>query len=185
MLLFALTGCAAGPAEAEPAPPAPIQEEAPPAERTVFDGGAAVASITSCDQVEAVFGTYIAGLDPVESNSVDEWGAYCQWETPEGAVDLLEIRSVGVQVSPQEGGEAPPLDLLEQMDGFSRIDDAAIARHGGLAYSLTAEIAVAAVTVTTVWLPGAEVTVTGGKWGEHPALDGPAAVAATVQLLGL
>ena len=69
--------------------------------------------------------------------------------------------------------------------GLTVISDADIESAGGIAYTLEQEIAVAAVSVTTVSLPEVSVTVTGGRWADRPALDGPAAVAVAKELIGI
>lgn len=148
------------------------------------DGGGALARIANCDVVEAAVAPYIQSLVPMEGNVVDEWGVSCRWEMAEGETDWDNNRSVGVGIA-AEPTEKPDVALLaDASDSLTALDDAWVAQQGGVAYTLTMETSVAAAIVTTVWLPYAEVTVSGGKWGDHPPLDGPAAVQVVSSLLG-
>ena len=141
--------------------------------------------VGSCDQVAGVVGPYIEALVLTEGSTVDEWGVSCTWEPAEDETDLANNRSVSVGiVDNEEGATAPDTTLLAKQKGFSDVTDAWVEQEGGTAYSLTLEIAVAAATVTTVWLPDHEVTVTGGTWADHPSLDGPAAVEVARRLVG-
>ena len=182
--LLLLTGCASAvPTAKDTAADAVV--DAPSDEDQSNDApDDAVARIGSCDTVEAVVAPYIQNLVAMESNVVDEWGVSCQWEMAEGETDWANNRSVSVGISP-EPLEKPDLALLtDASDAITAVDDAWVAQQDGVAYTMTMETAVATAIVTTVWLPYAEITVTGGKWGDHPALDGPAAVQVAKALLG-
>ncbi|WP_433611508.1 hypothetical protein [Prescottella agglutinans] len=159
------------------------------AEIAIADGGTAGASgaevlarFTSCDDVAPAVAQYIAGLQENESNVVDEYGVSCNWETPDGATDLSQIRSVEVLVEPGTG-EVPTVQDLET-GKLVVLPDTDLERAGAVAYTLPVTTAVAGVTVTTVVTPDVKVTITGGQWDDVPSLDGPAAVAAAKELIG-
>lgn len=136
-----------------------------------------------CAAVEAAVTPYIEGLVPRDDNGADEYGTLCGWESPEGTIDLDDIRSVEVSISPDP---APPLSAAElEAVGLIPIPDAAVEAAGGIAYTAGMTVPVAGVIVTTVTLPDVELTVTGGQWADRPALDGPAAVDVAARLLGL
>lgn len=149
-----------------------------PAEETATGPGQfSIAHITSCDQVASAVAPYIEGLAPVESNVVDEWGISCSWEAAEGETDFANNRSVEVGIAPLEpDAEKPDPAFVEAMDGGSVVEDGWVESSGGIAYSLDMATAVVGVSSTTVWLPGIEAHITGGKWEGMPALDGPAAL---------
>lgn len=140
-----------------------------------------LARFSSCADIEPYVADYIDGLQAGAVSEAGENGAYCQWESP--ATDLDAIRTVGVILEPGTG----TVYSAEQMggSGLTVISDADIESAGGIAYTLEQEIAVAAVSVTTVSLPEVSVTVTGGRWADRPALDGPAAVAVAKELIGI
>ncbi|MFS0712819.1 hypothetical protein ABC195_02970 [Microbacterium sp. 2P01SA-2] len=147
------------------------------------DGGTRAFASPDCAAVEAVVAPYIDGLVAREDNGSDEYGTLCGWEAPEGTIDLDDIRSVEVSISPDP---APPLSAADlETVGFTPIPDAAVEAAGGIAYTSGLTVPVAAVIVTTVTLPDVEVIVTGGQWADQPALDGPAAVDVAARLLGL
>lgn len=146
-------------------------------------GAEILAGFSSCDDVAPAVALYIEGLDPSPSNSVDEWGVNCEWETPDTATSLDEIRSVEIVIAPGTG-EVPTPEILEAGD-LEVIPDAALESAGGIAYTMSEAIAVAAVSVTRIELPEVSVSITGGQWGDYPSLDAPAAVIVTKELLGL
>lgn len=138
---------------------------------------------SSCDDVAPAVAPYIEGLILQPSSTVDEFGVLCLWETPDSATSLAEIRSVEIVVAPSAGPVPTASDL--GAGGLVPVPDAAVEEAGGIAYTLDEAIAVAAVSVTHVQLPDVEVSISGGRWGDAPALDAPAAVAVAKQLLGL
>ncbi|RDI24022.1 hypothetical protein DEU38_11199 [Rhodococcus sp. AG1013] len=184
VLLLAAAVSACGSDDADPAAP-----EVVPDEVAVADEGAAsaagaevLARFTSCDDVSPAVAQYIAGLQESSSNAVDEYGAICNWETPDGATSLSEIRGVEVLIEPGTG-EVPTVQDLEAGQ-LVVLPDAELAKAGGVAYTLPVTTAVAGVIVTTVATPDVKVTITGGQWDDMPSLDGPAAVSAAKQLIG-
>ena len=88
------------------------------------------------------------------------------------AVELEHTRIERLRQSILEPGTGTVYSA-EQMggSGLTVISDADIESAGGIAYTLEQEIAVAAVSVTTVSLPEVSVTVTGGRWADRPALE--------------
>ncbi|QIM16723.1 hypothetical protein G7067_10420 [Leucobacter insecticola] len=84
---------------------------------------------------------------------------------------------MSVGLTPVEAGaEVPDLGLVMQMEGCSVISDSWVESNGGVAYTCTPETAVAGVTVTTVWLPGVEISTGGAQVAGYPALDAAAAL---------
>ncbi|MBM4631607.1 hypothetical protein GS482_16070 [Rhodococcus hoagii] len=146
-------------------------------------GADVLARFSSCGDVAPAVAQYIAGLQESPSNAADEYGVICNWETPEGATSLSEIRSVEVLIEPGTG-EVPAVSDLEA-GKLSVLPDASIEKAGGVAYTLPMTTAVAGVIVTTVETPDVKVTITGGQWDDMPSLDGPAAAAAAKQLIGI
>ncbi|BCN53449.1 hypothetical protein [Prescottella equi] len=184
VLAAALSAC--GSDDAETASPATTEA----AVGTVAGGDGARASgadvlarFSTCGDVAPVVAQYIAGLQEDPSNAADEYGVICNWETPEGATSLSEIRSVEVLIEPGTG-EVPAKGDLEA-GKLSVLPDTAIEKAGGVAYTLPMTTAVAGVIVTTVETPEVKVTITGGQWDDMPSLDAPAAVSAAKQLIGL
>lgn len=180
--LLLLTGCAGA---APQSPPDAFDEDGlpVPAEEATIEGSP-LEAITSCDQVEAAVAPYIDGLVPDPGNTVDEWGVSCTWEMAEDETDFANNRSVKVGIGAvAEGTPKPDASGIADMEGGSVLEDAWVSERDGVAFSLTMGTAVAGVTVTTVWLPGAEAMITGGTWGDLPALDGPAAIEVVKTLL--
>jgi len=140
-----------------------------------------LARFSSCADIEPYVADYIDGLQAGAASEAGENGAYCQWESPATGFDA--IRTVGVILEPGTG----TVYSADQMggSGLTVISDADIEKAGGIAYTLEQEIAVASVAVTTVTLPEVSVTITGGKWADRPALDGPASVAVAKELIGI
>ncbi|WFR71748.1 hypothetical protein P9209_23805 [Prescottella defluvii] len=141
------------------------------------------ARFSSCEDVAPAVAKYIAGLQESPSNAVDEYGAICNWETPDGATSLSEIRGVEVLIEPGTG-EVPAVSDLEA-GKLAVLPDAALEKAGGVAYTLPVSTAVAGVIVTRVETPDVTVSITGGQWNDMPSLDGPAAVSAAKQLIGI
>jgi len=146
-------------------------------------GADVLARFSSCGDVAPAVAQYIAGLQESPSNAADEYGVICNWETPDGATSLSEIRSVEVMIEPGTG-EVPAVSDLEA-GKLSVLPDAAIEKAGGVAYTLPMTTAVAGVIVTLVETPEVKVTITGGQWDDMPSLDAPAAVSAAKQLIGI
>ena len=146
---------------------------------------AAFESITSCDQIAAVVAPYIEGLELDEEGSgPNDYGIGCYWVPPEDIDDFSMIRAIDIQLEDAAGSAEPDLSLFLDMDGASVHEDPWLEEQGGVAYSLALGTSVAGATAITVWLPDVEVTIGGGQWGDYPALDGPAAIEVTRQLLG-
>lgn len=146
-------------------------------------GADILARFSSCEDVAPAVAQYIAGLQESPSNAVDEYGAICNWETPDGATSLSEIRGVEVLIEPGTG-EVPAVSDLEA-GKLVVLPDAALEKAGGVAYTLPVSTAVAGVIVTRVETPDVAVSITGGQWDDMPSLDGPAAVSAAKQLIGV
>ncbi len=188
MIPFALTSALLLSACSAQDPEPPGEDTSVGGEAMSVDGGPDVSDvfdrIGSCDTVATHVAPYIEGLVPLETNAVDEYGAYCQWEAPEGIADLGDLASVEVSIVPSETSEVEDPDIIEQA-GLTLIPDDALDAAGGIAYGLDGETAVAAVTVTSVRVPGINIDITGGQWGDRPALDGPAAVGVAKGILGI
>lgn len=194
LLAAALVGCSGGgeqtatpePAVSatEPAAAEPAADEAPAADDA--SAGEPLAHLSGCEDVEALVAPFVEGIELTPDSTVDEWGVSCSWETPQDATELAEIRSVSVSAVTQEPGAVAPdvAAMRELMEEMTELEDPWLTERGGVAYSMTMDTAVAAVVVTTVWLPEVEVTVSGGQWAQHPALDGRASLEVTKQLLG-
>ncbi|NKR25176.1 hypothetical protein GS479_07265 [Rhodococcus hoagii] len=146
-------------------------------------GADVLARFSSCGDVAPAVAQYIAGLQESPSNAADKYGVICNWETPEGATSLSEIRSVEVLIEPGTG-EVPAVGALEA-GGLVLMPDFALEKVNGVAYTLPVTTAVAGVIVTKVQTPEVEVTITGGQWDDMPSLDAPAAVSAAKQLIGI
>ncbi|GAB2636530.1 hypothetical protein GCM10027068_15150 [Prescottella soli] len=145
-------------------------------------GAHALTRFTSCSDVAPAVAPYIAGLQESPSNAVDEYGVLCNWEIPDGATDLSEIRVVEVLIEPGTGEVSAVRDL--EAGKLVVLPDAELEKAGGVAYTLPVTTAVAGVIVTTVETPDVKVTITGGQWDDMPSLDGPAAVSAAKELIG-
>ncbi|MFE4499227.1 hypothetical protein ACFRFQ_05155 [Rhodococcus sp. NPDC056743] len=142
-----------------------------------------LAGFSSCDDVSPAVAQYIVGLQEAPSNAVDEYGVLCNWETPDGATDLSQVRGVEVLIEPGIG-QVPEMRDLEA-GGLVILPDAVIEDSGGVAYTFPVATSVVGVVVTTIETPDVKVTITGGQWDDMPALDGPAAVSAAKQLMGV
>ncbi|WP_156762015.1 hypothetical protein [Microbacterium karelineae] len=137
-----------------------------------------------CDAVEPHVEPYVEGLEVVDGGDVGAYGVWCSWELPEDADvnNLGEIRSVEVSL---ESGNPEVIEEEYLVDLFDIITDDSLERADGIAYTTTAESSVAGVIVTTVEIPYVEVSITGGQWGDHPSLDGAAALEVAKDLLGV
>lgn len=141
------------------------------------------AQFSSCDDVEPAVASYIDGLVANPANGVDEYSVHCLWETPDTVTSLSDIRSVQVMIEPNSD-EVLDAATLEAV-GLEVVSDSAIEAAGGRVHTMSQEIAVAAATVTSVELPEVKVTISGGRWENHPSLDAAASITAAKQLLGL
>ncbi|RVW08340.1 hypothetical protein EGT67_17225 [Prescottella agglutinans] len=183
LLAAAVTACGSSDDADAPAPDVTADAVAVADEDAASASGAEVlARFSSCDDVAPAVAQYIAGLQEGESNAVDEYGVICNWDTPDGATDLSEVRGVEVLIEPGTG-EVPTVQDLEA-GKLVVLPDADLERIGGVAYTLPVTTAVAGVIVTRVETPDVSVSITGGQWADMPSLDGPAAVSAAKVLIG-
>lgn len=185
--LLLLTGCAAAeptPDDAAPDDTAAVDQNNPDDTGDTPSNGDAIAHITSCAAVASAVQPYIQGLVEQDGNVVDEWGVSCGWTTAEGETDWANVREVGVGISPEPTDKPDAVALAELDPNITPLDDAWVAAEGGVAFTMSMGTAVAGATATTIWLPYAEVKISGGTWGDFPALDGAAAVQVAKQLLG-
>jgi len=136
------------------------------------DGEFSFSNIKSCDEMEPFLNVWIDGLTPYDWNTVSSTEIHCGWDTSAGNVAPDEARSIEVNLVQQS--ELPDYSLLEKMKGYERLDDAWVAENGGVAFAMTIDIGISAAIGTTIWVPGVEVTVSGGRWANLPELDGPA-----------
>ena len=181
-----LVGCSgAGPNSADSAPAdtsdAAQQAKQPATGPAAGRGEFSFAHLNSCDDVQKYVDTWTATLQPYDWNSASETDISCGWDTPPEEVTPENARSIEVRL--MQSSERPDLSMLEDMPGFAWIEDDWLAEHDGLAFSMTVDIGLSAVIGTTVWVPGAEVTVSGGRWADLPELDGPAGLQVAKQLL--
>lgn len=184
-LLFAaaVSACGSSDDADTSAPDATVEAVAVTDEGATGGSGADVlARFSSCDDVAPAVAQYIAGLQEDESNAADEYGVICNWETPDGATDLSQVRGVEVLIEPGTG-EVPTVQDLEA-GKLVVLPDADLERIGGVAYTLPVTTAVVGVIVTRVETPDVRVSITGGQWDDMPSLDGPAAVSAAKVLIG-
>ena len=188
-ILTLVTGCAGGAA----APGAGTDGTAGTASTAPEPGGNAgdanaegtrfsIDHLTSCEQVAPMVATYIDGLAAYD-DEVNEWGVYCRWDMAEGETDFANNRSVSVTLTPLGADEVQPDTSVVVRTGGEVIDDAWLAARGGVAYSTGVMTSVAGAVSTTVWLPGVEAMIGGGRWAEMPSLDGPAAIEAVKGLV--
>lgn len=174
-----LTACApsATPEEVEVAPP--TEEEQSGAESS--SDGLSFAHIASCDDVKPFVATWTEGFVPYEWNSVSDSAIQCGWNSPPEETNLDNIRSVEVNLTQLD--ERPDYSPLEGLGGFASISDDWVDAQEGLAYAMTVDIGLSAVIGTTVWVPGVEATVSGGRWANLPELGAPAALEVVKALL--
>lgn len=125
--------------------------------------------------------TWVEGLNPYDWNSVSETDIHCGWETPPEDVTPDNARSVEVRFAAIS--EQPDYSPLEGMAGFERVSDEWVTVNNGDAFTMTVDIGISAVIGTTIWVPGVEVTVSGGRWAGLPELDGPAGLEIAKQIL--
>ncbi|MCK0093137.1 hypothetical protein MWU77_20380 [Rhodococcus sp. F64268] len=138
---------------------------------------------SSCDDVSPAVDQYITGLDADPDNGSSDYGVYCTWTTPEAATSFDDIRTVEVMIETGNGAVSDPSVLGTA--GLEVLSDSTVESNGGVAYTMNMGTGVAGITVTTVEFPDVRVSITGGQWADFPSLDGPAAVAAATELLGL
>ncbi len=179
-LAFSLLGCSA-PAEQHDTPAPTEDTSKAPAEQTSADGDFSFAHIKSCDDVEPFVATWVEGLNPYDWNSVSETDIHCGWDTPPEDVTPDNARSVEVRFAAIS--ERPDYSPLEGMAGFERVSDEWVTANNGDAFTMTVDIGISAVIGTTIWVPGVEVTVSGGRWANLPELDGPAGLEIAKQIL--
>ena len=183
LLAAAVSACGSGDTDMSAPEPAVPETAASGDGASGASGSGVLARFTSCDDVAPAVAQYIEGLQEGASNMVSEYGVICEWETPDGATDLRQIRTVEVVVEPRSGEVSAAGDL--GAGGLVVVPDAGLEQAGGIAYTLNMSTSVVGVIVTTVETPDVKVTISGGKWDDVPALDGPAAVSAAKELLGL
>lgn len=176
-----LVGCSA-PALSEDTPDAPSVSEQPSANTNDSNGEFSFAHITSCEDVKPFVATWTEGFVPYEWNNVSEDVIQCGWNTPAEEITPENARSIEVNFT--KVSERPDYSVLESMDSYQAISDDWVSKHDGQAYTMTVDIGLSAVIGTTVWVPGVEVTVSGGRWANLPELDGTAALEVAKQVLG-
>ena len=179
-LAFSLLGCSA-PADQHDTPAPAEDTSKAPAEQTSADGDFSFAHIKSCDDVEPFVATWVEGLNPYDWNSVSETDIHCGWDTPPEDVTPDNARSVEVRFAAIS--ERPDYSPLEGMAGFERVSDEWVTANNGDAFTMTVDIGISAVIGTTIWVPGVEVAVSGGRWANLPELDGPAGLEIAKQIL--
>ncbi|MBC9943537.1 hypothetical protein ICL81_03210 [Leucobacter sp. cx-328] len=145
------------------------------------DGTFSIEKITSCDQVAEAVAPYIEGLVPLEGSNVSSTSVYCSWGSGEAGTDLSDIRGVDVTLTPTP--EQPDFSMLLDMKGTEALADPWVAEQGGTAFAHTVDIGLVVTIGTTVWVPGVEVSIAGGKWDGVPSLDGPAGIEVAKALL--
>lgn len=170
------------PASEGAASESPQQSSAPEANAQGFS----LSHIQSCDPVEKLMAPYISGLVADPDNTVDEWGVSCRWTMAEGETNLENAREVEIVMQPAEAdAEKPMTEALAGVDGFALVEDPWLEANGGVAYSIEIGAGNASAIGSTVWVPGVEAVVGGGKWGDMPALDGAVAVNIVRELLAV
>lgn len=182
--LLLLTSCSDSAASDSPNTDSAVVDTVAADENQAGSDSGRLAHLTDCSRVETAVSPFIDGLVPDEQNTVDEWGVSCRWDMAENETNWENNRSVSVGISPEPNEKPDVAQLAEFAEGIAQIEDSWVAEQGGVAYTMGTTTSVAAAIVTTVWLPYAEVTIAGGKWGDYPALDGAAAVQIAQQLLG-
>lgn len=185
---FVLTGCSSAPTSPNEPVSAPETTESAPTESTpaepAADGLFRIDHITSCDQVAATVAPYIEGLVLQPSSTVDEWGVSCTWDMAEGETDWANNRSIDVSLTQFEEAEtAPDPSYVTSLEGGAIHEDPWLTANGGVATSVTMGVSVAGAVAISVWVPGVEAHISGGQWGDFPALDGPAAISVVQALV--
>lgn len=174
-----LSGCAGA---QEDTLETPVATEHPPVTNDSSSDEISLSKITSCDDIKPFVETWTEGFEPYEWNNVSEDVIQCGWNTPPEEVTPDNARSVEVNLT--RLGERPDYSPLAGMSGYEAISDDWVAANDGQAYTMTVDIGLSAVIATTVWVPGVEVTVSGGRWANLPELDGAAALGVAKQILG-
>lgn len=131
-----------------------------------------IGHITACDQVEPFVAQWLGGLVPSDISFIDESTVHCAWASPPGEANLNEARTIEVELVASP--ERPDYSLLTGMKGYEGISDSWVDAQGGQAFALTIDIGLSVAIGTTVWVPGVEATVSGGKWANVPPLDAAA-----------
>ena len=178
-----LGGCASTAAE-EPATDAPAAQEEQPQDAQKSDtaqpGEFSFAEITSCDQVQPYVATWTGGMVVSDITSVSATEVHCAWMTPP-ETPVEDARSVEVLF--KQAPERPDYSVLAEMTGYESLSDAWVAEQGGEAFALTIDIGLSAIIGTTVWVPGVELSISGGKWAGLPDLDATAGLEIAQQIL--
>lgn len=140
--------------------------------------------ITSCDQVAALTQGLTDELVLTEDSGIDEYGVWCSWDDPEPE-DFASIRSVEIIGEPydQTGAILTPSELAPT--NLEHIPDGAIESAGGIAYTASAQTAVATVLNVSVTVPDARISVGGGGWGPDPHISRDLAVTIAKAMLRL
>ncbi len=172
-----LTGCSATDAKETS-----VAEEQTSANQDNSSDEFSFADIKSCDDIKPFVETWTEGFVPYDWNNVSEDAVQCGWNTPPEEVTPENARSIEVNLS--KVTERPDYSPLENMGGYEAISDDWVKENGGQAYSMTVDIGLSAVIGTTIWVPGVEVTVSGGRWENLPELDGAAALEVAKMILG-
>lgn len=178
---FTLIGCAAAPQPADP--PNAAEEPANPStpDPKAASEGFSFSHIKSCADVEPFLTAWIADLEPYDWNSASDAEVVCGWSNPPEEVTPETARSVEVKLS--QVSERPDFSMLESMQGFAWVDDAWVSENDGAAFTMTVDLDISAVIGSTIWVPGVEVTVSGGRWANLPELDGAASLEIAKQIL--
>lgn len=135
-------------------------------------GTFSIRDVTTCDQVEPFVAQWLGGLVPSDISFIDESTVHCAWTSPPGEADLNEARTIEIELVASP--ERPDYSLLTGMKGYEGISDSWVDTRGGQAFALTIDIGLSVAIGTTVWVPGVEATVSGGKWANVPPLDAAA-----------
>lgn len=175
-----LSSCASSPAPSETDSSAQSSEQ-PSTDTQGSHEGFSFSHITSCDDIEPFVGTWIDGLEQYEWNTASDTEVVCGWSNPPETVTPETARSVEVKLS--QISERPDFSPLESMQGFEWVSDEWVTKNDGEAFTMTVDIDISAVIGTTIWVPGVEVTVSGGRWANLPELDGAASLKIAKEIL--
>ncbi|WP_052460417.1 hypothetical protein [Microbacterium gorillae] len=181
-LVLALVGCSAGPtavpAAPQPAEPAPA-EKVPAGVELDEEGYVVFTLIDSCDDVAAVVGPLIEGLEPEERNFVDERGASCEWHT---TLESFGESNFGANFASNDLEVTAVEDLIA--GGLTVVEDAVLAQHGGIAYYLDASPESATVLITKIETPEVEISIGGASLSADQPTTPEQAISIAKQLLG-
>lgn len=140
-------------------------------------------SIKSCEQLEPFLAPWADGLTAYDWNTISTQEIHCGWDNSADNVTPEDARTVEVNLVRQP--ELPDYSLLEKMNGYEGIEDDWVSENGGKAFTITIDIGISAAIGTTIWVPGVEITVSGGRWANLPELDGPAGIGVAKNILTL